>query len=79
LSKIPTLYDASCRYFRLFNAARIVNWQRSRVIVWWSGALVDRVFEQMHAAWLEEQSSGLRRFLPDEWPARSLGGIRWLG
>ncbi len=38
-SRIPSIYTDSCGYFGLFDSGRLVNWQRSRIVLWWSGAL----------------------------------------
>lgn len=49
-ARIPALHRASCRYLRLFDAGKIVNWHGCRIILWWSGALTEEVLLGMRAA-----------------------------
>jgi SAM-dependent methyltransferase len=48
-AKIPAVYQASCRYLRLFDAGKIVNLHGCRVVLWWSGALTEDILQAMHA------------------------------
>jgi SAM-dependent methyltransferase len=47
---IPTLHRGSCRYLRLFDSGRIINWHESRLLLWWSGVMTKELVDAMRTA-----------------------------
>ena len=47
---IPALHRGSCRYLRLFDNGRIINWHESRLLLWWSGVMTKELVDAMRTS-----------------------------